>query len=195
MSSQATVYYTVSNGATHIVSTLTLCSVRYWDKGQYTCSIQNEIGNDTATSTISIDYEGILVNGDNSCIIIILLLLLLCPATEITNLTADQMIVNESDSIRILCEARGSPPLMITWQRAISPNNIVRLLDNTHIHSTSTDESCNITVQQSIIEINNSRVEDGVEYICQAQNDLPYVVASERLKINVQSGSIVLTNI
>ena len=99
------------------------------------------------------------------------------------------MIISESDSIRILCEARGSPPLMITWQRAIHPNSFVRLSENTHIHSNSTYESCNITVQQSIIEIHSARVEDGVEYICQAQNDYLYVMASKQLKINVQSGS------
>ena len=102
------------------------------------------------------------------------------------------MIVNESDSIRISCKARGSPPLMINWQRTISPNNIVRLSENTQIHSTSIDESCNVNVQQSVIEIHSSRTEDGVEYICQAQNDHSYVVASKQLKINVQSGSISL---
>ena len=50
---------------------------------------------------------------------------------EVAKLTADQMIVNESDSIRISCEARGSPPLIITWQ---SSNNIV-ISENTLIHS------------------------------------------------------------
>ena len=84
---------------------------------------------------------------------------------------------------------------MITWQREIGPNNIVRLSKNTHIHSTSTDEtiiSCNVSVQQSVIEINSSRAEDGVEYICQAQNDYPNIVASKRLGIAVQSGSIIV---
>jgi hypothetical protein len=100
------------------------------------------------------------------------------------------MVVNESDSIRISCEARGSPPLVITWQRGIGPNNIVRLSENTHIHSTSTDEPCNVNVLQNVIEINSSRAEDGVEYICQAQNDHPNVVPSKRLKITVQSRSI-----
>lgn len=107
-------------------------------------------------------------------------------AAEIINLSGDQMIVNESESIRISCEARGSPPLTITWQRAISPNNIVRLPENTYI--CSTDELCNVTVQQSILEIHNSTAEDGVEYTCQVQNDHPYILASKRLKITVQSG-------
>ena len=44
------------------------------------------------------------------------------------------MIVNELGSIRILCEARGSPPLMITWQRAIRPNSFVRLSERTHTY-------------------------------------------------------------
>ena len=110
-------------------------------------------------------------------------------AAEITSLTADQMVVNESDSIRISCEARGSPPLAITWQRGIGPNTVVRLSEDTHIQSTSTDEAmpCNIDVQ-SVIEISNSRAEDGVEYICQAQNDHPN---TKRLRIAVQSGLII----
>ena len=83
---------------------------------------------------------------------------------------------------------------MITWQREIGPNNIVRLSEDTHVHSTSTDEtmSCNVSVQQSVIEISSSRAEDGVEYICQAQNDHPNIVASKRLRIAVQSGSIIV---
>ena len=114
-----------------------------------------------------------------------------CAAAVITTLTADQLSVNESESIRISCEARGSPPLVITWQREISPNNIVMLSENTHIHNIITHESCNISVQQSIIEIRSSRVEDGVEYICQAQNDHPHIVDSEGLQISVQRGSII----
>ena len=104
------------------------------------------------------------------------------------------MIVNESDSIRISCEARGSPPLVITWQREIGPNHIVRLSENAYIHSTSTDETmpCNVSVQQSVIEINSSRAEDGVEYICQAQNDHPNIVTSKLLRIAVQSGLIIV---
>ncbi len=103
------------------------------------------------------------------------------------------MVVNESDSIRISCEARGSPPLVIIWQREIGPNNVVRL-ESTHIHSIMIDEilSCNVSVQQSVIGINSSRAEDGVEYICQAQNDHPNIVASKQLRIAVQSGSFIL---
>lgn len=83
---------------------------------------------------------------------------------------------------------------MITWQREIGPNTIVRLSEDTHIHSFTTDEtvSCNVYVQQSVIEINSSRIEDGVEYICQAQNDYPNIVASKQLGIAVQSGSIIV---
>ena len=111
------------------------------------------------------------------------------PAAEVTNLTADQMVVNESDSIRISCEARGSPPLIITWRRAISPNQIIRLSENTNMYSSYRNKSsCNINFQLSVIEIHSAKAEDGVEYICQAQNDLPYARAYERLKINIQSG-------
>ena len=99
------------------------------------------------------------------------------------------MIVNESDSIRISCEARGSPPLVIIWRRAINPDHIIRLSENTHTYSTYENKSsCNINFQLSVIEIRSAKAEDGVEYICQAQNDLPYTSAYDKLKIDVQSG-------
>ena len=114
-------------------------------------------------------------------------------AAIVTNLTTDQMIVNESDSIRVSCEARGSPPLMISWQTAMTPNHVVRLSENAYntIITNSDDSFCNITAKWSIIEIHSARVEDSIEYICQAQN-LPNSIASKRLKIVVQSGSTVL---
>ena len=114
-------------------------------------------------------------------------------AAIVTNLTTDQLIVNESDTIRVSCEARGSPPLMISWQTAITPNHVVRLSENAYntLFTNSDDSFCNITAKWSVIEIHSARVEDGIEYICQAQN-LPHSIASKRLKIVVQSGSTVL---
>ena len=59
MSSRAMVYLNASNGITFISSSLSLNSVRYQDRGLYMCNIRNEVGNDTATSNLSINYEGI----------------------------------------------------------------------------------------------------------------------------------------
>ena len=80
---------------------------------------------------------------------------------------------------------------MISWRRAISPNQIIRLSETTNIHSVN--RACNSTVQQSVIEIHSARAEDGVEYICQAQNYyyLSDASSSKQLKINVQSGSTI----
>lgn len=60
MSINAIVYHNASNGTTYISSNISFTSVRYQDRGNYTCNIHNEVGNDTATSTLSINYEGIL---------------------------------------------------------------------------------------------------------------------------------------
>ena len=54
----ATVYHNASNGIAYISSNLSISKVRYQDRGLYMCSIQNEVGNDTVTSVLSIDYEG-----------------------------------------------------------------------------------------------------------------------------------------
>ena len=54
----ATVYHNASNGIAYISSNLSISRVRYQDRGLYMCSIQNEVGNDTATSVLSINYEG-----------------------------------------------------------------------------------------------------------------------------------------
>lgn len=53
-----TAYRNASNGITYICSSLSISSVRYQDRGLYMCSIQNEAGNDTITSTLFINYEG-----------------------------------------------------------------------------------------------------------------------------------------
>jgi hypothetical protein len=56
----ATVDHTESNGTTYISSTVSINNIRYWDRGLYMCSIQNDIGSDTAISNLSINYyEGI----------------------------------------------------------------------------------------------------------------------------------------
>ena len=193
MSSRAVIYLNASNGITSISSNLSINNAKYQDRGLYICNIHNEVGNDTETYTLSINYEGIpshVYNIKHSCIVLLMRVSYsFRPDAEITDLTAEKATVNESDPVRISCESRGSPPLIITWWRAINPNQITRLSENTQIHSINSDvSSCNTTTQQSVIEIRNTRAEDGVEYICQAQNDLPSVTASKRLKVNVQSG-------
>ena len=85
------------------------------------------------------------------------------------------------------CEARGSPPLIITWRRATDLNQITKLSDSTHIISSPNEATCpTVNTQQSTIEIESARTEDGAEYICQAQNNLTRDSVSMRVKVNVQ---------
>ena len=47
------------NGTTYISSNLSINNLQYQKGGLYMCCIQNELGNDTATFNLSINYEGI----------------------------------------------------------------------------------------------------------------------------------------
>ena len=53
------VYYNASNGIAYVSSNLSINSVKYQDGGLYMCNIHNEVGNDTAMSTLSVNHEGI----------------------------------------------------------------------------------------------------------------------------------------
>ena len=54
----ATVDHTESNGTTYVSSSISITTTGDWDRGQYTCSIQNDIGSDTANFNLSVNYEG-----------------------------------------------------------------------------------------------------------------------------------------
>ena len=50
--------HTESNGMTYIRSSTSVTTIGYQDRGQYTCSIQNDIGRDTANFNLSVNYNG-----------------------------------------------------------------------------------------------------------------------------------------
>ena len=56
--SMATVDHTESNGTTYVNSSISITTIGYQDRGQYMCSIQNDIGRDTANFNLSVNYEG-----------------------------------------------------------------------------------------------------------------------------------------
>ena len=56
--SMATVDHIESNGTTYVSSSISITTIGHQDRGQYMCSIQNDIGRDTANFNLSVNYDG-----------------------------------------------------------------------------------------------------------------------------------------
>lgn len=111
-------------------------------------------------------------------------------AARVLYLNADVSTANESESIRISCEARGSPPMTIIWSRSIDSHQFERLSTSKvtcEKKSFSDDGICSsIETILCMIDVDSERMSGQFEIGCHAQNYIIEEASSKSVEVVFQ---------